>query len=144
LRARGANPTALFLSPANWAGLSAEKDAGGYYLLQPSLIDPVTPRIDGVAVYMSPAMPNAIAVACDMEQLAFGWRAQVRISFDMGGNYFAADQTAVRAIARFDMQALNTDGLQRATGIVPPVAVAAEAPTAEAPAAKGNAKGAGK
>lgn len=117
VEARGAQPTAIFMNPAGWAAISAQKDTGNAYLLNPVPSEALARRLFGVPVFVSPVVPVAQALVAAMNHVAFGWRQQIRINYDQGGKFFVADQTAVRAITRFDVGVLNLGALQKISGI---------------------------
>ena len=105
-------------SPANWATLLASKDTSDAYLLTPTIAADTAQRLFGAPVFTSTWVPDANVIAADMAHVVFGWRTQIRIDYSSEGRWFLADQTAVRAITRFDVGVLNADALQLATGIV--------------------------
>ena len=96
---------------------TGKKDTGEAYLLNPVPSEAVARRLFGVPVFTSPVVPAAQALVAAMNHVAFGWRDQIRISYDQGGQFFVKDQTAVRAITRFDVGVLNVGALQKLSGI---------------------------
>ena len=117
LEARGATPSAIFLSPANWTALLGLKDDNGAFLLVPNPSDSSPRRLFGIPVYVSMHVGEDWAAVADMSQIVFGRREEIQIAYDGGGAFFEADQTAVRAIARFDVAPLNVEGVELATNL---------------------------
>jgi HK97 family phage major capsid protein len=120
---------AWFFHPLQWAQIRKVKDSQGRYQLQPWGTEPssdITPRVFGIPVFITANLPSAqtvgtstdctTAVLADMSQIAVGWRKQ--ITLEMRRDFlFNADQTAIRLIARLDVQPVNAAATVVITGL---------------------------
>jgi HK97 family phage major capsid protein len=110
---------AWFIHPLLWAKIRTIKDSGGRYQLQnwgTAPQDDVVPKLFGIPVFISGNLPSAQTVGtstdcstvilADMSQVVVGMRQEVELT--MSRDYaFNADQTAIRLIARTDVQPIN-------------------------------------
>jgi hypothetical protein len=85
LEARGATPSAIFLSPANWTALLGLTDDNGAFLLVPNPSDSSPRRLFGIPVYVSMHVGDDWAAVADMSQIVFGRREEIQIAYDDGG-----------------------------------------------------------
>jgi HK97 family phage major capsid protein len=110
---------AWFIHPLLWAKVRTIKDTGGRYQLQnwgTAPQDDVVPKLFGIPVFISGNLPSAQTVGTstdcstvilgDMSQIVVGMRQEIQV--EMSRDYaFNADQTAIRLIARTDVQPIN-------------------------------------
>ncbi|WP_370672768.1 phage major capsid protein [Leuconostoc lactis] len=114
--------TSFFLTnESGFAVLNKVKDAMGQYLLQPDPKQADVKQIDGkqVVVVGDRWLPSAGTAAAPVYPLYFGDLSQAATLFDreqmsllstnVGAGAFEKDQTKVRVIDRFDVQATDTE-----------------------------------
>lgn len=120
---------AWFIHPLLWSFVRKIKDSQGRYQLQPWGVAPerdIATTLFGIPVYISANMPSAQTVGtstdcstvilADMSQIVVGMRQDLQIQ--MSQDYaFNADQTAIRLIARTDVQPINAAATVVITGL---------------------------
>lgn len=111
---------ALFLSPGDYMGVRAVKDADGRYLVVPDAQQggTVVPLL-GAKVYVSSRVPAGSAALVDMSQVAVArdLAPSVKVLTERYADY---DQQAIRVVARYDAKPLNPEAVVTMTGITDP------------------------
>lgn len=106
-----ANPSAWFMSPADFTTLRKEK-AGttGNYLLQPDPTQGNAFRLLGLPVLVTTQLSEGKIVLADMSQVAVArdLDASVRLLDQTYGDW---DQLALRVVSRWDIAPLNPEGI---------------------------------
>lgn len=122
-----ADPSAIFMSPQVWAYLRSQKDGDGRSLVQPDPTSSATRSLFGVRVYTTGNLPHTETVGtatdasriivADMRTVAVARRKVVEVA--MSSDYrFEHDQTAVRAVARYDVAPLQAAAIEVLTGVL--------------------------
>jgi HK97 family phage major capsid protein len=110
---------AWFIHPLLWSFVRKIKDSQGRYQLQPWGTAPeqdIATTLFGIPVYISANLPSAQTVGtstdcstvilADMSQIVVGMAKELQV--EMSRDYaFNSDQTAIRLIARTDVQPVN-------------------------------------
>jgi HK97 family phage major capsid protein len=119
--------SAFFMAPRTWKAIKDMKDDEGRFLLQPDPSASFAKRLFGIPVFTSSEISLTETVAgsgavcsyiilADMDQVVVGRRAEIDLQYSTDVA-FASDQTALRATARFDIQPINTLGIDILKGI---------------------------
>jgi HK97 family phage major capsid protein len=117
---------AWFMHPRTWATVRQLKDADNRYQLQPDPTTGARRSLFGQPVWITTNITAAETVGtstdcswvalADMSQIVVAQRKQVEIEYDRSYR-FNYDQTAIRAIARFDIGTINAAGIVLTTGV---------------------------
>lgn len=111
-----ASPSCWFLHPDAFTTLRKLREGAGtgQYLLQPDPTAANVFRLVGLPVYVSTQMPAGTLLLVDMAQVAVGRDrdASVKLLDQTYGDY---DQLALRVVSRWDIGALNAEGIVRLT-----------------------------
>lgn len=127
VEAANANPSAVFMSPQTWAYLRAQKDGDGRSLVQPDPTSTASRSLFGVPVHTTGNLPHSETVGtstdasrivvADMSTVAVGRRKVVEVALSTDYR-FEHDQTAVRAVARYDVAPLQAAAIEVLTGVL--------------------------
>jgi HK97 family phage major capsid protein len=119
---------AWFMSPRSWQTIRGLKDSQLRYQLNPTPTGDAPKSVFGVPVYTTANIPNNLttgtstdtswAALVDLDQVAVGRRQEVEVAYSVDFR-FDFDQTAVRVVARFDIQPLNAAATVILPGIRP-------------------------
>lgn len=130
LETKNCKPGAIYMHPRDWANLKKQKTglaSDNRYLLGTDPASATNRVLFGVPVFLSSQIPtnetrgaaSGVCSSCivvDPAQIVIGRLAELGILFD-ASRYFEFDQTAVRATARMDIAALNSDAVEIIAGI---------------------------
>ncbi len=126
LEAKGATPSAIFLSARTWSALTQVKDGQQRYLLQPDPSGAAQRSIFGVRAFVSGRIATnetvgnsttcAWLAVVDMSRVAVLLRQAVEVQL-LQELYAANRQIGVAATIRFDVQPLDPAAIELVTGI---------------------------
>lgn len=116
--AMGANasPSVWFCHPTAFTTLSKQRETAtsGQYLLQPDPTEAGVMRLRGLPVRVTTQIPAGTLLLVDMAQVAVGRDLDASVTL-LSERYADFDQLALRVVARFDIAALNPQGIVRLT-----------------------------
>lgn len=110
VEAANAKPSAVFATPEQWNAWRSEKDGNSRPLIEPDVQVEAPRSLFGVRVYVTGHLGDEIIVA-DTRQIAVARRKEVEVAYSEAAR-FAFDETAIRAIARYDVAVLNAEAVE--------------------------------
>jgi HK97 family phage major capsid protein len=125
-RALGADaePSTWFMNPRDLVTLRKTKTTDGHYLVHPDPTEAGRDRLLGIPVYPTTQLPTnggagtseSTIVLADMSQVAVGRDHDVSVTF-LAERYADYDQVGIRVTARYDIGALNPEGIVVMQGV---------------------------
>ena len=115
-----------YMAPRTWSTFRKIKDGEGRYLTNISPTGDSPASLFGVPCFSTTNIPvnqtqgtdtdSSTILLLDRSQVVIGRRKQVEISYS---EHFAfdADQTAIRLVARYDIQAINPEAIVKIIGV---------------------------
>lgn len=114
--AANATPSVWFAHPNAYTTLSKQREGAGTgaYLLQPSPTEAGVMRLRGLPVRVTTQLPAGTLMLVDTSQVAVGRDLDASVTL-LSERYADYDQLALRVVARFDIAALNPEGIVKLT-----------------------------
>jgi hypothetical protein len=110
VRAAGGTPNVVYLNPADYTTLQLATGQDNRPLITGETMAGAPPVIAGLLVFPTPAVPGAVAVVAQADQIVAAVREDASVAVS-DQSAFDQDGTQVRVVARVDVGVNDPDGL---------------------------------